>query len=474
MYDETSTFSSAGVLVEDGSLTVNGDITVNSQGSTLVANNVILAAGNVAINSMSFAVPAITCRNGGTLFVANGARLVSSGESGQSYVNGSWVWKTGTAVMAGSVLYGTELAMTTPAGGYCDGTKVVTASGGLADRVVIENKPLSVTLDPASHAAISVSPRANNLTLGTEVSFTLTPEAGYTLGAVEVRTETGDRVPFTKEGETYRLTMPTENVTVVARCSPILYNIAVADTEHGTVTPSVTAAFVGQTVSLEYLADPGYMPGVVMVTDAEGNRVTVTDDAFVMPASDVTVDVIFDQGEVLYPLWLGDTQVSNRNFDDIFGNGTASYDHKTHTLTLRGTCTWTAGHATANHPNTIYSELPELIIQGENSAKIDNHIDSPSPRGIYVPNGTVILKGEFEIITWFEAVWCKNITVADGTVKATNYLASTFRADNGELRFEKGIDSVEVIGHNNAALAYGSLFISDDLGVTTPNLVGLV
>ena len=126
---------------------------------------------------------------------------------------------------------------------------------------------------------------------------------------MEVRTETGDRVPFTKEGETYRLTMPMENVTVYASCAPILYNVIVADTEHGTVIPSATTAIAGQTVSLEYLADPGYMPGVVMVTDADGNRIPVTEDAFVMPLSDVTVTVTFDQGEVLYPLWLGDTQV---------------------------------------------------------------------------------------------------------------------------------------------------------------------
>ena len=465
--DQTGVNVGYGIWVENGSLTVNGDITVYSRSNALLADNIHIAGGNVRVVGIGGNYTNVNCRNGGTLSVSNGARLTSAPGQWQSY-NGVWYDHNGKAVAAGSVVCGSELAITTPAGGYCNGVNVVNASGSVVNRVVIGNKPLSVTVDPASHAAISVSPQANNLTLGTEVSFTLTPEAGYTLGAVEVRTETDDRVPFTKEGETYRLTMPMENVTVYASCAPILYNVIVADTEHGTVIPSATTAIAGQTVSLEYLADPGYMPGVVMVTDADGNRIPVTEDAFVMPLSDVTVTVTFDQGEVLYPLWLGDTQVSNRNFDDVLGDGTASYDHKTHTLTLRGTCTWTAGHATANHPNTIYSELPELIIQGENSAKIDTHDSSTRPRGIYVPNGTVILKGEFEIITWFEAVWCKNITVADGTVKATNYLASTFRADNGELRFEKGIDSVEVIDYNNAALAYGSLYISDDLGVTTP------
>ena len=75
------------------------------------------------------------------------------------------------------------------------------------------------------------------------------------------------------------------------------YNVTVNSTTNGTVTASPTSAEASTTIALTVNPDAGYVLDALTVTDASSNPVTVTDNKFTMPASDVTVTATFKLNE---------------------------------------------------------------------------------------------------------------------------------------------------------------------------------
>ena len=74
------------------------------------------------------------------------------------------------------------------------------------------------------------------------------------------------------------------------------YDVNIASTTNGTVTASPTSAEAGTTIALTVTPDAGYVLDALTVTDAS-NTVTVTNNEFTMPASDVTVTATFKPNE---------------------------------------------------------------------------------------------------------------------------------------------------------------------------------
>lgn len=78
--------------------------------------------------------------------------------------------------------------------------------------------------------------------------------------------------------------------------TPTTYTVTVANNiENGTVSASHTSATEGTEVTLTSTPDDGYEFGSWNVTDASSNAITVTDNKFKMPASDVTVSATFSK-----------------------------------------------------------------------------------------------------------------------------------------------------------------------------------
>lgn len=79
--------------------------------------------------------------------------------------------------------------------------------------------------------------------------------------------------------------------------SPATYAVNVEAADNGSVEASATAARAGATVTLTVEADEGYELASLLVTDAEGNNVALTETdgayTFTMPASAVTVTAAF-------------------------------------------------------------------------------------------------------------------------------------------------------------------------------------
>ena len=75
------------------------------------------------------------------------------------------------------------------------------------------------------------------------------------------------------------------------------YNVTVSATTNGTVTANPTSAEAGATITLTVTPEAGYVLDALTVTDASSNTVTVTNNEFTMPASDVTVTATFKENE---------------------------------------------------------------------------------------------------------------------------------------------------------------------------------
>ena len=73
----------------------------------------------------------------------------------------------------------------------------------------------------------------------------------------------------------------------------VTYTVTFNAMEHGTVTANTETATAGETITLTATANEGYELDTLTVTDANGNDVAVTGNAFTMPESDVTVSAAF-------------------------------------------------------------------------------------------------------------------------------------------------------------------------------------
>ena len=84
-----------------------------------------------------------------------------------------------------------------------------------------------------------------------------------------------------------------------ASSEPVYYIVSVQDgIQNGTVVVlSSTTCKAGTTVTLQANPDEGYKLSTFIVTDKNGNSVTVTENTFIMPKSDVTVSASFVKDE---------------------------------------------------------------------------------------------------------------------------------------------------------------------------------
>jgi hypothetical protein len=97
------------------------------------------------------------------------------------------------------------------------------------------------------------------------------------------------------------------------------YKITVKETENGKATASRATAPRGATVTVTATPADGYELDSITAKDARGNAVTVTDGAFTMPASDVTVTVTFKAVETAQKELTVDKLLEM--FDDLDPNG---------------------------------------------------------------------------------------------------------------------------------------------------------
>ena len=111
--------------------------------------------------------------------------------------------------------------------------------------------------------------------------------------------------------------MPDFDVEINATFTAIDYTITVTQGENGTIAADKTTAHVGEVVTLTNNPNEDCVFVSYTVTDAEGNPVTVENNQFTMPASNVTVTATFRAYTVNYLIKWGEGANWGENVNEI-------------------------------------------------------------------------------------------------------------------------------------------------------------
>ena len=147
----------------------------------------------------------------------------------------------------------------------------------------------AVTVRDDGHGTGSADPAS--ATAGTEITLTATPNAGYHFKEWQVMS--GD---VTVRDD--KFTMPSDNVEIKvifeedATPTPTEYTVTVKTDGNGTASASHAKAVVGTEITLTATPNAGYHFKEWQVMSGD---VTVRDDKFTMPGSDVEVKAIFEE-----------------------------------------------------------------------------------------------------------------------------------------------------------------------------------
>ena len=108
--------------------------------------------------------------------------------------------------------------------------------------------------------------------------------------------------------------------TVVNAETAQTYKITTAATTHGTVTIDQTSAKKGDTVTITAVPDTGYTLKSLTATDSSGKNISITDSKFQMPASDVTINAVFEKkaADAEKEISIGDISVTKDSFNGLW------------------------------------------------------------------------------------------------------------------------------------------------------------
>ena len=137
---------------------------------------------------------------------------------------------------------------------------------------------------------ISVS--QNQAVIGQKIKISTTAENGYGLDTLSVTDSDGNSIAVTNN----EFTMPARNVTVSGSFKAVPYTINIDNgITHGTINISSNGGTVGDTITITISPDSYYELDTLTVKDTQGNDISVTNNKFTMPASNVTINCTFKQ-----------------------------------------------------------------------------------------------------------------------------------------------------------------------------------
>ena len=305
----------------DALTVMNGEVEVE-----VVDNTFTMPAGNVTVTATFAEIPPVLY----TITVAeteNGTVVADKAEAEEGE----------TVTLTVTPAEGYQLDALTVMNGeveveVVDNTFTMPAGNVTVTATFAEIPPVTYPINvvAAENGTVVADPTA--ATIGQTVTLTVTPAEGYQLKTItvnagyEIQADNGDdggRAPrkaggtwynqgsitLTKVDDThYTFVLPEElpnfltpnyventefrvNATF-EEIPPVLYTITVAETENGTVVADKAEAEEGETVTLTVTPAEGYLLDALTVMNGE-DEVEVVDNAFTMPAGNVTVTATF-------------------------------------------------------------------------------------------------------------------------------------------------------------------------------------
>ena len=270
---------------------------------------------------------------------------------------------------------------------------------------------ISSSIQPADGGSITELRSSANE--NDDIAFTVTPATGYDIASVVVTDDNNSQVDvaYNEADGKYHFTMPAHDVSVTATFAltwnAVGYTVSPENTGSvwmiagTTVKEGVSKSQMGTSVTVKVVPANGYAINTVTATDANGNPVELTAGdtngdhngwgtyyTFTMPATAVTVNATFKQGD-LYILgdangnqWAGNVGVkmdydsANEKYtkDVYFANDTYGYFSFTEHLGNADYSNMGTRYGASNNNQQISSGQFNLY-EGQNSFKI--------PAGIY-------------------------------------------------------------------------------------------
>lgn len=119
---------------------------------------------------------------------------------------------------------------------------------------------------------------------------------------------------------TLTLNKSNHTATVVTAETAQTYKITTSATTHGTVTVDQTSAKKGDTVTITAVPDTGYSLKSLTATDSSGKNISITDSRFQMPASDVTINAVFEKkaADAEKEISIDDISVTKDSFNGLW------------------------------------------------------------------------------------------------------------------------------------------------------------
>ena len=119
---------------------------------------------------------------------------------------------------------------------------------------------------------------------------------------------------------TLTLNKSNHTATVVTAETAQTYKITTAVTTYGTVTVDQTSAKKGDTVTITATPDTGYSLKSLTAADSSGKNISITDSKFQMPASDVTINAVFEKkaADAEKEISIGDISVKEDSFNGLW------------------------------------------------------------------------------------------------------------------------------------------------------------
>ncbi len=188
-------------------------------------------------------------------------------------------------------------------------------------------------------------------------------------------------------------------------------------------------------------------------------------------------NIVEEDYVVTYPVWVGDTQVTEVNKDDVLGNGTVTYEpgEGTGTLTFSsGTTTISGMHSAAK----IYADSIDLVINAPKGLVVESNILGISMSG---DNRKLTVNGDITFKTMSPAISNCHDLIVNGNLTSNYYIYATTITVNGNTTITSsgvGISATTIVlnGTNHELNAsspcitsYGTLIVTGDLTATSKN-----
>ena len=176
----------------------------------------------------------------------------------------------------------------------------------------------------------------------------------------------------------------------------------------------------------------------------------------------------------LYNVWVAGTQVTSANAADILGDGAASYNPTTNTLTVNKNITATDAIAikasTTENFNVAFAN--NATISASNAMGIYSEISSLNITGkeISVSASSVAIQGYNDV-----TISCDKLTVEStnsGGINAANGIATINGSENSVIVIN-ALNGDAIQGYNGIAIAGGKLDITGKIGIYTSGTINL-